>query len=150
MKVKGFSNLDCPRTPHILLNIVFPIDLSYDFSLSGTFLSQSVLLAKIDYLLKKLTLQTHHSYLPFYCNSREKQFLKEILGRKSHCIMIRDKFRNLSAISHGAFELKKWTTKTYCLFYKKLHHRLGSKCTSDDDCSQILRKHFIKQKLFTC
>ena len=32
--------------------------------------------------LKKLTMPTHHSHLPFYCNSQEKQFLKEILGSK--------------------------------------------------------------------
>ena len=44
-----------------------------------------------------------YSYLPFYCNFQEKQFLKEILGRKSPCIMIRSKFRTLSNISQGAF-----------------------------------------------
>ena len=39
MKVEGLSNLDGPRTPHILLNIVFPIDMFYGFSLPGIFLS---------------------------------------------------------------------------------------------------------------
>ena len=48
MKVKELSNLDGHKTPHILLNIVFPIDMFYGFSLSGNFLSQSVPLAKID------------------------------------------------------------------------------------------------------
>ena len=32
--------------------------------------------------LKKLAMPTHHSHLSFYCNSQEKQFLKEILGSK--------------------------------------------------------------------
>ena len=33
IKVKELSNVDGPRTPHILLNIVFPIDMFYSFSL---------------------------------------------------------------------------------------------------------------------
>ena len=65
IKVKGLPNVDGPRTAQILLNIVFLID--------------SMPLAKIDIvqmeiLLKKLTIRTHHSYLPFYYNSQEKQF----------------------------------------------------------------------------
>ena len=39
MKVKGLSNLDGPKTPNILLTIVFPIDMSYSFSLTENFLS---------------------------------------------------------------------------------------------------------------
>ena len=48
MKVKGLSNLDGHKTPHILLNIGLPIDMFYGFSLPGNFLSYSVPLAKID------------------------------------------------------------------------------------------------------
>ena len=40
-------------------------------------------------------MRTHHSYLPFYYNSQEKQFFKGILGRKSHCIMIKGKLIEL-------------------------------------------------------
>ena len=35
MKVKGLSNQDGPRSPHILLNIVFPIGIFYGVFLSG-------------------------------------------------------------------------------------------------------------------
>ena len=70
-------------------------------------------------------MQTHHSYLPFYWNSQEKQFLKGILGRKRHCIMIRDKFRTLSNISHGAIVQKKSRAKSRYLFLQKsASHRL--------------------------
>ena len=48
MKVKGLPDLDSLKMPHILLNVVFPIDVFYGFSLSGYFLSSSVPLAKID------------------------------------------------------------------------------------------------------
>ena len=51
-------------------------------------------------------MQTYHSYFTFYCNSQEKQFLKGNVDRKSHCIMIRDKIKTLSNISHGAFVQK--------------------------------------------
>ena len=130
MKIQGLLDLDGPRTPHILLTIVFPIDMFYSVPLPGNLLSYSVLLAnksifalmKALYLLRKLTIQTHHSYLPFYCNSPEKQFLKEILGG-SHCIMIRDKFRTPSHISHGAFVQKQSTAKSRYHFSKNLHHR---------------------------
>ena len=37
-------------------------------------------------------MRTCHSYVPFYYNSQEKQFLKEILDKKSHCIMIKGKW----------------------------------------------------------
>ena len=47
MKVKGLSNLDGRKTPYILLNIVFPIDIFYGFSLPGSFSSQGESLAKI-------------------------------------------------------------------------------------------------------
>ena len=36
------------KTPYVLLNIVFPIVMFYDFSLAGNFLSSRVPLAKID------------------------------------------------------------------------------------------------------
>ena len=81
MKVKGLSNLDSPRTPHILLNIVFPIDVLPFFPI-WKFLAPECALAKIDSLLKKLSVQTHQPCLSFYCNSQEKQFLKGILGRR--------------------------------------------------------------------
>ena len=45
---KSDQNLDGPRMPHILLNIVFSIDMFYSFSLPEHFLSQGVPLAKID------------------------------------------------------------------------------------------------------
>ena len=51
-------------------------------------------------------MRTHHSYLPFYYNSQEKQFLKGILGRKSHCI-------------NGAFVRKKSAAKNRYLFLQK-------------------------------
>ena len=68
-------------------------------------------------------MQTHRSYLPLYYNSQGKQFLKEILRRKSHCIMINGKFRTLSNISHGAFERKSQQVKFVTYFCEKLHHR---------------------------
>ena len=39
MKVKGLSNLDGPRMPQILFNIVFPIDTFYGFYLPESVLS---------------------------------------------------------------------------------------------------------------
>ena len=65
MKVKELLNLDGPRKPHSFLNIVFPMDMFYGFSLPVNFLSSGVLLLKM---------QTYYSYLPFYCNSQEKVF----------------------------------------------------------------------------
>ena len=50
MKLKGLSNLDGPGTPHILLNIVFLIDMFYDFCLPGIFLLYSVPFSKNQYL----------------------------------------------------------------------------------------------------
>ena len=43
-------------------------------------------------------MRTHHSYLPSYYNSQEKQFLKGTLGRKSHYIMINGKFIELLSL----------------------------------------------------
>ena len=64
-------------------------------------------------------MRTHHSYLPFYYNSQEKQFLKGILGRKSHCIMIKGKLMEfLSLMGKQSQQLK-----AVIYFYKKLHHR---------------------------
>ena len=65
---------------------------------------------------------THHSYLPFYYNSQEKQFLKEILGRKSHCIMIKDKLMELLSLMELLCE-KSHYLKAVTYFYKKLHRR---------------------------
>ena len=53
-EVKGLSDLDGPRTPHIFLNIIFPIDMFYGFYLPGNFVSWGVPLLKM---------QTHLSYL---------------------------------------------------------------------------------------
>ena len=53
-KVKGLSNLDGPRTPHIFLNTIFPIDLFCSFYLPGNFVFWGVPLLKM---------QTHLSYL---------------------------------------------------------------------------------------
>ena len=60
-----------------------------------------------------------YSYLPFYWNSQEKQFLKKILGWKSYCITIRDKFRTLSKINDENFVQKQSTAKNCCLFLQK-------------------------------
>ena len=65
---------------------------------------------------------THHSYLPFYYNSQEKQFLKEILGRTSHSIMIKDKLMELLSLMEPLCE-KSQQLKPVTYFYKKLHHR---------------------------
>ena len=66
-------------------------------------ISQNEYLYKWKPLLNKLAMWTHNSYLTFYCNSSEKQFLKGVLVRKCHHIMIRGKFRTPSNISDGAF-----------------------------------------------
>ena len=88
--------------------------------------SQNWYFCKWKSLLKKLIMQAHHSCLPFYCKSLEKQFWKGILGRESHCIMITDKFRTLSNICHGAFVRKMSTIKSCCLFLQKsLSQMLG-------------------------
>ena len=147
MKVKGLSNLDGPTTPHIFLpqsfrwicftvlpRLVFsrsfdiggnlgnakekpPVHWlkksdysSLSFTLPEYFLSWSVPLSKM---------KTNYSYLSFYCNSEEKQFWKGILGRKSHCIMIRGKFRTLPKISHRAFVQKYSTANRDYLFLQK-------------------------------
>ena len=94
-KVKGLPNVDGPRTPNILLDIVFPV--------------YSMLLVKIDIftsLLKKLTMRMHLSYLPFNYNSQEKQFLKGILVRKSHCIMIKSKLMEFLLLTERLCEKK--------------------------------------------
>ena len=66
-------------------------------------------------------MRTHHSYLPFYYNSQEKQFLKGILGRQSHCIMIRGKLVELLSLMEPLCE-KSQQLKAVTYFYKKLHH----------------------------
>ena len=65
---------------------------------------------------------THHSYLPFYYNSQEKQFLKEILGRTSHSIMIKDKLMELLSLMEPLCE-KSQQLKAVTYFYERLHHR---------------------------
>ena len=67
-------------------------------------------------------MRTHHSYLPFYYNSQEKQFLKEILGRTSHSIMIKDKLMELLSLMEPLCE-KSQQLKAVTYFYERLHHR---------------------------
>ena len=67
-------------------------------------------------------MRTHLSYLPFYYNSQEKQFLKVILGRKSHCIMIKGKLIELLSLVEPLCE-ESLQIKDVTYFYKKLHHR---------------------------
>ena len=62
-------------------------------------------------------MRIHHLHLLSYCNSQEKQFSKGILVRKVS-VMIRDKFRTLSSISHGAFMGKMSTAKSLTTFTK--------------------------------
>ena len=64
----------------------------------------------------------NHSYLPFYYNSQEKQFLKGILGRQSHCIMIRGKLVELLSLMEPLCE-KSQQLKAVTYFYERLHHR---------------------------
>ena len=85
--------------------------------------SKNLYLYRWKSLLKKLTMRTYHSYLPFYYHSQEKQLLKEILGRKSHCIMIKGKFGTLSNITDEAFVRKMSSSQKVLFFYKQLHHR---------------------------
>ena len=73
----------------------------------------------------------HHSY----CNSEENLFMKGILVRKSHCIMIRDEFRSLSNINDEA-------ESCYLFWQKALSWLMGSKYGSDDECCYILREYF--------
>ena len=67
-------------------------------------------------------MRTYHSYLPFYYNSQEKQFLKGILGRKSHRIVIKGKLMELLSLMEPLRE-KSQQLKAAIYFYKKLHHR---------------------------
>ena len=127
MKVKRLSNPDGPRMPHSFLSIVFPMDMFKGFPLHGNFLSWSVPLLKT---------RTHHSYFPFYCNSQEKQFWKGILGRKSHCIMIRGKFGPCQTSVIVFVQNKSTAKKALPIFAKTsiIDAWLGPKCTSDDNC----------------
>ena len=115
---KGVIN---PRLPQILLNIGFQTCIFYGFILPGNLVSQSALynntlfnvsrfFEKITQnvysyesksLLKKLC-ELYNSYLPFNGIGQEKQILREILVRKSHCVMIRGEFRTPSNISDEA------------------------------------------------
>ena len=70
--------------------------------------------------LKKVTMWTHYSYLPFYWNFQEKMFSKKIVGWKSYCIVIRDKVRTLSNINDENFVRKQSIAKSYCLFLQKI------------------------------
>ena len=67
-------------------------------------------------------MRTHPSYLSFYYNSQEKQFLKGILVRKSHCIMIKGKLMEFLSLTERLCE-KRQQLKAVTYFYKKLHHR---------------------------
>ena len=115
---KGVIN---PRLPQILLNIGFQTCIFYGFILPGNLVSQSALynntlfnvsrfFEKITQnvysyesksLLKKLC-ELYNSYLPFNGMGQEKQILRGILVRKSHCVMIRGEFRTPSNNSDGA------------------------------------------------
>ena len=62
-------------------------------------------------------MRTHHSDLPSYYNSQEKQFLKKTLSRKSHCIMIKDKLIKLLSVME--IVRRKSTAKSRYLFLRK-------------------------------
>ena len=66
-------------------------------------------------------MQTNHPYLPFYYNSQEKQFLKGILVRKSHRIMIKGKLMEFLSLTESLRE-KRQQLNAVTYFYKKLHH----------------------------
>ena len=67
-------------------------------------------------------MRTHHSYLPTYYYSQEKQFLKGTLGRKSHCIMVKGKLIELLSLMELLCE-ESQQLKAATYFYKKLQHR---------------------------
>ena len=100
VKVKGLLNLDVHKTPHILLYIVFPIDMFMVFYC-------------LDISCRRIT----HIFL--FIEILRKKFLNEILVRKSQYIMIRGKFRTLSNISHGVFVWQKSTAKSCYIFLQK-------------------------------
>ena len=60
------------------------------------------------------------SLISFYCNFREKSFLKGIPGRKSHCIVIRGKFwvEKVTVLWSEA-NLEPYQTLFMELFYEK-------------------------------
>ena len=67
-------------------------------------------------------MQMHHSYLPSYYNSQEKQLLKGTLGRKSHCIMIISRLIELLSLMEVLCE-ESQQLKAVTYFYKNLHHK---------------------------
>ena len=116
-----------PRTPDVYHTLsdwyVWQFLPHWKFFVLECAVSQNRYLYKWKSLLKKLTMITYHSYLPFYCNSQEKQFLKGILGRKSHWLWSEAK---LEPCKSSAMELlceKSQQVKAATYFYKKLHHR---------------------------
>ena len=68
-----------------------------------TAILQNGYLYKFKSLVEKLTMWTDNYYLPFYCNSQEKQILKGILTAQKMKISIKNFSRNLtkSAVSCG-------------------------------------------------
>ena len=110
---KRLPSIDGPRTLHILLDIVFPIDSMPLAKIN--ICANEIFIKETDYANASLI----SSFLLF---SQEKQFLKGILGRKSHCLMIKGKLVELLSLVEPLCE-KSRQIKDVTYFYKKLHHR---------------------------
>ena len=123
----------------------------------------------VNLFLKKLTIWTHNSCLPFYCTSKKKNRSWRGFWWENYCILIRDDFRTLSNISDGtkSYTYTVWNVSKYgvfsglyfpafglnteirsiSLYSVRMRENTeqkklqGSKCASDDDCCWILRKH---------
>ena len=95
-------------------------------------------------LLKKPTMWTHNSYLPFNCNYQEKQLEEDFL--ESHSIKIRGKFRSRSNISDGYFVLKYSTVQSRYPFCKKLHHDWVLNTSLAMTVARYVERFPIKQK----
>ena len=124
----------------------------------------------VNLFLKKLTMWTHNSCLPFYCTSKKKQILKGILVRK---LLYLDQRRFQNPVKHQWWNQKLYLHCVKCFqirsFFWSVFPRIrteygeirsispysvrmrenteqkklqGSKCASDDGCCWILRKHF--------
>ena len=93
---RGVVETRWSRAPNILLNIVFPIDMFYGFSLLGKF-----------HVLG--------------CAVSQKQFLKEILGRKSGCYHDQRQISQTSTMEVLCEISEQLKTVIYCC--KNLHRR---------------------------
>ena len=95
---KEIINPRLPRLKNFFQLITFAV-LSYLQTSSPGVYCTAILYLAFPGFFERIT-----SYLNllFCCNSQEKQILKESLTRKSHCVMIRGEFRNLSIINYGA------------------------------------------------